>query len=76
MKYRIPLQEEVRVWQNVVIEIETDDTPEIIHQKMLDGDFTFHYEWTNIISEEMMLETCENIQYSYEFTKLEDIEEV
>ena len=74
-KFRIPIQEEVRLWQHIDILIETDDNIETVWKHIKDGDLIFTYSYDEV-NREQMWETEENIQYSYEYTKLEDIEEI
>ena len=72
--YKIPLQEEVRVWQDVTAVVYTEDNLDEVYKSIENGDFMFKYGFDDILHEEFLMETVENIQYSYEFTKKENIE--
>lgn len=67
MKYRIPVQEEIRVWQSVDVYVETEDDIDTVYESLKNGDFVFNYQFDEI-SNEIMWETCESIQYDYSNT--------
>lgn len=74
-KYRIPYQEEIRVWQNCTAIIETDDTPEEIYKHIQTGDFISHYD-CELTADDIMYETEEIITYDFDNTDIDCIEEI
>ena len=76
MRYRIPIQEEVRVWQNIDIVIETDDDMETIYKRMKDGSFFSVYSAEESVVNDVMYETEETVDYNFEHTSIGCINEI
>lgn len=76
MKYIIPIQQEIRVWTNTNIVIETDDTPEEILQHVKEGDLLYTYEVDEYGAQDFMWDTEEVLNVDYDFVELDDIEEL
>lgn len=75
-QYRIPLQEEVRVWQDIEVIIDTEDDIDTIYQHIVAGDFISTYSFEDCTTVDTFWDTEETLDYSYENTSKDDIEEV
>ena len=76
MKYEIPVQEKISIWQDMKVLIETNDTPEQIEKHIRDGSFASKYSPVDYIEIEYMHETEETLEQSFEQTQPCDIKEV
>lgn len=74
-KFKVTIQEKVSVWQDLHVIIEAENEEEIM-KHINEGDFISHYEWEDCESGEIFFETMENIDYDYERTNLNYIEEI
>lgn len=74
--YQIPIQELIKVWQNCIVTIETDDSIEEVYKHIKNGDFMSHYDCDDIEALDIMFETCDTLDWDYSNTKMQDIEEI
>lgn len=74
MKYKIPMDELVKVWQKVEVVIETEDDIETVMKHLKDGDFIFTYNFEEYVLNETYYDTSEVLEYDYENTSIECIE--
>ena len=75
-RYKIPMQEQVKIWQHIDVTIETEDDIETVWKHIKEGDFILHYGFDECVTVDTMWETEEQIDVSYEYTEKEDIEEI
>ena len=73
-KYRVQLDELIKVWQTIMVEVEAESKEEII-ESMKRGDFIFSYEWINFEVFDTDWNTQENMDYNYENVDILEMEE-
>jgi len=76
MKYIIPIQEQISVWQNIDIQIDTDDSIKEVYKHIKQGDLVPYYGIDEYCGTSIIYDTEKNLEYDYSNTSLYDIEVV
>lgn len=74
--YKVLIQEEIRVWRDVEVEIATEDSQQDIMNSIESGEFMSNYEWEDINAQDIYWETEDTISWDYGNTRISDIREV
>ena len=73
-RYKMTIQEQVSVWQDVEIVIETEDSIEDIEKSLKDGSLLNKYETTEMVSTHIFYDTMDSLDYDY--TNTDDLEDI
>ncbi|MHA1170005.1 MAG: hypothetical protein ACTSRU_19425 [Candidatus Hodarchaeales archaeon] len=76
MTYEITIQEQISVWQDLLVTIETDDDKETIMKNLKNGTFDKKYDFNDESVIDTFDETEDNIGYDYDNTTIDMIEEI
>ena len=76
MKYEVKIQEQVSIWRDLIVTIDTEDTKEQVMKNLEECKFKNVYSFEDECVDDTFYETEEVISYDYDNTTLDNIEEV